>query len=62
MALMVQSWWFVMFVMVFVVESIRICDGFYCFLQQGYVTKTRYSHKPLFIFQQRTGVETILLL
>ncbi len=34
--LMVKSWWFVMFVMVFVVETIRIfCDGFYCFFQQG---------------------------
>ncbi len=30
-ALMVKSWWFVMFVMVFVVETIKICDGFILF-------------------------------
>ncbi len=32
MVLIVKSWWFVV---VFVVETIRIfCDGFYCFFQQ----------------------------
>ncbi len=35
--LVVESWWFFMFVMVIVVETIRIfCDGLYClFFQQG---------------------------
>ncbi len=31
--LMVKSWWFVMFVIVFVVETIKIfCDGFILFI------------------------------
>ncbi len=31
--LMVKSWWFVMFVIVFVVETINIfCDGFILFI------------------------------
>ncbi len=42
MVLMVKSWWFVIFVMVFVVETIRICcDGFYWFFIRVVHTHTK---------------------
>ncbi len=51
--LMVKSWWFVMFVMVFVVEPIHIfCDVFFFFFYSGIVaavchmTSTRSPTPP----------------
>ncbi len=49
MVLMIKSLWFVMFVMLFVVETITIsCDGFIvCFFQ--------YGHKPISVIQWHCG-------